>query len=169
MKNIQGSSLVWKKTTSLIFYLLLAIPLLFFSLQLVVENVLFAWSLQFLFSQLLDNLRHSAFHSYHCTETAIDKDINGLIRSLDLFQFLFSLFPLVSVDTSFLSLLPSFVSWPSYSPLSHELFYNSQTVWAQSFCFLFCLYFPEVLWCSVLFPWLISQPDLTIQPYISYK
>lgn len=28
---------------------------------------------------------------------------------------LLSLFPLVSVDTSFLSLLPSFVSWPSYS------------------------------------------------------
>lgn len=82
---------------------------------------------------------------------------------------LLSLFPLVSVDRSFLSLLPSFVSWPSYSLFLMSFFYNSATVWAQSFCFLSCLYFLEVHGCSFLFPWLLNESNFIIQPYINYN
>lgn len=47
-------------------------------------------SLQSFFSYLLDNTLISAFHPHHCTETAIDKDINGLhiVKSVELFHFL---------------------------------------------------------------------------------
>lgn len=51
---------------------------LFLFITTVVENVMFAWSLQFLFSHLLDNPLVSASHPHHCTETAIHKDISGL-------------------------------------------------------------------------------------------
>lgn len=63
----------------------------YFSLSIiVVESVVFPRSLQSFFSYLLDNTLISAFHPHHCTETAIDKDINGLhiVKSVELFHFL---------------------------------------------------------------------------------
>lgn len=60
---------------------------------------MFAWSMQFFFC-LLDNPTISAFYPRHYTDTAIDKDINGLqiVKSVDLVQLLVTNISILLID-----------------------------------------------------------------------